>query len=73
MSKLPSDLSTVTTVAFDLAKHIFQNYRDSALNYSRRLTPCNVGFALGFCELVRHLLHDRLFEHVDLRPRFRTR
>jgi hypothetical protein len=24
MSKLPSDLSTVTTVAVDLAKHIFQ-------------------------------------------------
>ncbi|NJM51726.1 MAG: hypothetical protein HC843_13380 [Sphingomonadales bacterium] len=24
MSKLPSDLSTVTTVAVDLAKHVFQ-------------------------------------------------
>ena len=29
MSKLPSDLSTVTTVAVDLAK----NYSNSALNY----------------------------------------
>ena len=26
MSKLPSDLSTVTTVAVDLAKHIFQDH-----------------------------------------------
>jgi hypothetical protein len=41
MNKLPLDLSSVTTIAVDLAKHIFQvhgcdasgkNYGDSALN-----------------------------------------
>ncbi|MCO4091560.1 MAG: hypothetical protein HEQ34_06355 [Sphingorhabdus sp.] len=59
MSKLPSDLSTVTTVAVDLVKHVFQVHccdaagkvvvakalhRKELLAFFAALGPCVVGF-----------------------------
>ena len=36
-------------------------------------STCNVGFALRFCATRQHVLRDRLFEHIDPHPGFRTR
>ena len=67
MSKLPSDLSTVTTVAVDLAKHIFQVHgcdaagkvvvakalrRKELLPFFAALGPCLVG--LEACGSAHH-------------------
>jgi len=38
MSKLPSDLSSVTTVAVDLAKHVFQVHAVDARDYGDGIT-----------------------------------
>ena len=39
MTKLATQLSSATRVGLDLAKHVFQNYGDSALNSLTEKAP----------------------------------